>query len=252
MGVIESALKWAKQIADDNSHGYDQSSRWGPDYDCSSLMISAYKQAGLPLKSTYTGNMRSDFLANGFKDVTSSINLPTGAGLLPGDVLLQERNHTAMYIGNGKLLHAAGNENGGATGGKTGDQTGREICVANYFNYNPGGWDCVLRYSEADVVKDEPITAPGSQVYTVQSGDSLWTIAQRFLGAGIKYQEIMAANGLTSSMIHVGQKLKIPGVTDARTISITVSATTYEALAMTAESEHKTIGEVIDGFFIQP
>ena len=52
MGVIESALKWAKQIADDNSHGYDQSSRWGPDYDCSSLMISAYKQAGLPLKST--------------------------------------------------------------------------------------------------------------------------------------------------------------------------------------------------------
>ena len=43
--AVESAVQWAIGIANDNSHGYDQGSRWGPDYDCSSLLITAYQQA---------------------------------------------------------------------------------------------------------------------------------------------------------------------------------------------------------------
>ena len=31
---VEDAIKWALAIARDNSHGYDQGSRWWPDYDC--------------------------------------------------------------------------------------------------------------------------------------------------------------------------------------------------------------------------
>lgn len=46
--------------------------------------------------------------------------------------------------------------------------------------------------------------------YTVVKGDSLWGIAQRFLGKGSRYQEIMTLNGLTSTIIYSGQKLKLP------------------------------------------
>lgn len=141
MSIIERAVSWARQIAADDGHGYDQTNRQGPDYDCSSLVINAYKQAGVPLTCTYTGNMRSDMLRHGFV-VATRVNLITGAGLQPGDVLLNERNHTAMYIGHGKLVQASINEHGTTTGGQTGDQTGREIAERSYYNYP---WDCVLR-----------------------------------------------------------------------------------------------------------
>lgn len=136
------------QVAQDPAHGYDQMKRWGPDYDCSSLMISAWQQAGVPVKTagaTYTGNMLRAFLGCGFEDVTAEVNLNTGAGLQRGDVLLNTQHHTAMSIGDGQIVHASIDENGRATGGKTGDQTGREICVRSYYKYSKG-WDKVLRY----------------------------------------------------------------------------------------------------------
>lgn len=135
----------AVEFANDNSHGYDQGNRWGPDYDCSSLVISIYRLLGVNLTCTYTGNMKQDFLNNGFRDVTASVNLNSGAGLEAGDVLLNERSHAAISIGNGKIVAARINEKGTATGGATGDQTGLEICVQNYYNFP---WDCVLRYAE--------------------------------------------------------------------------------------------------------
>lgn len=166
MSIIDSAVSWARQIAADDSHGYDQTHRQGPDYDCSSLVINAYKQAGVPLKCTYTGNMRSDMLRHGFV-IAIRIDLNTGAGLQPGDVLLNERNHTAMYIGNGKLVQASINERGTTTGGATGDQTGREIAERSYYNYP---WDCVLRYmgvsSSGSTAEDKPAQGNVSRLDT--------------------------------------------------------------------------------------
>lgn len=147
MSKIENATQWALNIANNDDYGYDQNNRWGPDYDCSSMVIQAYENAGVPVKSagaTYTGNMKPVFTANDFSDVTAIVNLSTGRGLQRGDVLLNYSHHTAIYIGNGQLVHASINEHGHAVGGQPGDQTGREICVRGYYNYP---WDCVLRFT---------------------------------------------------------------------------------------------------------
>ena len=242
MTIPEKAVEWIIGVAEDNSHGYDQGSRWGnPDYDCSSLVISAYKHAGVPLTCTYTGNMRNDFLNHGFVPAVN-VNKSTGAGLLPGDVLLQEQNHTAMYVGNGKIVHATGNEMGKATGGQPGDQTGREICIANYYNYSPGGWDIVLRYAH----QDEPYPPVPSDTYIVKSGDSLWGIAEKLLGSGMRYTEIMQLNGLTSVTIYPGQVLHIPSGNGSKIITVTIKWETYDTIKSMAEGWGKTMGETID------
>lgn len=147
MSIIQDAVAWARRIAADDSHGYDQTNRWGADYDCSSFVISAYKAAGVPLEGTYTGDMRGDMLRRGFIDVTATCDLSTGAGVAAGDVLLNYARHTALAVGGGRIVQASINERGTATGGQPGDQTGREIYERDYYNYP---WDCVLRYTGDD------------------------------------------------------------------------------------------------------
>lgn len=145
-GAIQRAVEWMLETAADNRHGYSQANRWGPDYDCSSFVITAWEQAGVPVKTagaTYTGNMYDVFTRCGFQDVTGSVDLATGAGMQPGDVLLNHARHTAMYIGNGQLVHARSSEGNSVQG----DQSGNEIRVQPYYN---GPWDCVLRYTDPD------------------------------------------------------------------------------------------------------
>ncbi len=147
MSIIQDAVAWARRIAADDAHGYDQTNRWGVDYDCSSFVISAFKAAGVPLECTYTGNMRGDMLRRGFIDVTATVNLSNGAGVAAGDVLLNYTRHTALALGGGRIVQASINERGTVTNGLPGDQTGREICERAYYNYP---WDCVLRYGGSD------------------------------------------------------------------------------------------------------
>lgn len=48
------------------------------------------------------------------------------------------------------------------------------------------------------------------RIYTVKSGDTLWDIAEKFLGSGTRYREIKILNNLESDTIYEGQTLKIP------------------------------------------
>lgn len=76
---VAAAVEWAKRIALDDSHGYSQASRYGPNYDCSSMVITAFKQVGVPIGNAITTyNMRSEFLRCGWKDVTGSVSLSSG------------------------------------------------------------------------------------------------------------------------------------------------------------------------------
>lgn len=157
MSIAEMAIVQMEQWAQNPLYGYDQAYRWGEkgDYDCSSAVITAWDKAGVPVKAagaTYTGNMYKAFISCGFKDVTSSVNLPTGSGLKRADVLLNKANHTAMYCGNGKEVEASINENGQVTGGQPGDQTDKEFLIRSYRNYP---WDCVLRYIEETKTEEE-------------------------------------------------------------------------------------------------
>ena len=152
MSKVENAIQQMEAWARDDTHGYDQSYRWGQygDYDCSSAVIQSWELAGVPVKSngaSYTGNMYPVFIRCGFKDVTSSVNFATGAGLKRGDILLNVRDHVAMYCGNGQEVEASINEFGGVTGGQPGDQTGREFLIRSYRNYP---WDYCLRFPESD------------------------------------------------------------------------------------------------------
>ena len=137
MSKIETAVNWMINTANDNRHGYDQKYRWGEkgDYDCSSAVITAWENAGVPVKTngaTYTGNMYSVFKKCGFIDVTRSVDRATGQGIQRGDVLLNRNHHTAMAIGNGQIVQASINEKGTTVGGKPGDQTGKEFYIRSY------------------------------------------------------------------------------------------------------------------------
>lgn len=154
---VENAVKWMVEMANDNTHGYDQDNRWGDDYDCSSFVISGYEQAGIPLKTngaTYTGDLKAVAITTGFHEVTWGNDITK---LVRGDILLNEIHHTAVFIGDGKIVQASANENGTATGGQTGDQTGKEIYIRDYYVYT-SGWDCVLRYHDGATGGGEPTT----------------------------------------------------------------------------------------------
>ena len=150
MSKTENAVTWMINTASNNKHGYDQKYRWGEkgDYDCSSAVITAWESAGVPVKTngaSYTGNMYSVFKRCGFSDVTNSVNRSNGSGLKRGDVLLSRSKHTAMFIGNGKLVEASMNEKGKIIGGTPGDQTGKEFWIHSYYNLP---WEYVLRFNE--------------------------------------------------------------------------------------------------------
>lgn len=206
----ENASAWMVDLANDNSHGYDQRYRWGEkgDYDCSAAVIQSYQQAGVPVKdrgATYTGNMKRVFLQCGFKDVTSQVNLSTGSGLLQGDVLLNEANHTAMYIGDGKEAEASINEFGGITGGQPGDQTGKEILIRSYRNYP---WDCVLRYfGNEEGPEKSPDEGKKIIIETVRPGDK--TKSAKLM------QLILRGRGYKDQR---GNALKKSGVADDATV----------------------------------
>lgn len=66
--------------------------------------------------------------------------------------------------------------------------------------------------SYADNVKaDIKDNDTGYQTVEVKKGDTLWDIAEKYLGSGSRYREIMSLNSLTSATIHPGLVLSIPG-----------------------------------------
>ncbi|MCC3768820.1 LysM peptidoglycan-binding domain-containing protein [Streptomyces sp. UNOC14_S4] len=73
----------------------------------------------------------------------------------------------------------------------------------------------------SDTNTDDPITVeepaaaappvPEARTYTVEPGDTLWDVAERFYGDGNRYRDIAAASGIDDpDVVDVGQVLTIP------------------------------------------
>lgn len=46
--------------------------------------------------------------------------------------------------------------------------------------------------------------------HTVKKGDTLWSIAKKYLGDGNRYKEIQKVNGLKDTVIYPGTVIQIP------------------------------------------
>lgn len=79
--------------------------------------------------------------------------------------------------------------------------------------------------------KAEPVVTPDTNLYisyTVKTGDSWWKIATKYMGSGTKMAELAKFNGKnTSSILHIGDKIKIPVTNETTTSEPTVPYTTY-------------------------
>jgi LysM repeat protein len=66
-------------------------------------------------------------------------------------------------------------------------------------------------HAEEAAAHPEHEPEPAARTYTVESGDTLWAISERFYGDGSKYQIIADASGISNpDLIQPGQVLTIP------------------------------------------
>lgn len=200
MPSIMKAVKFMIDAVNDNVHGYDQTHRNSPDYDCSSLVGTALHEAGFNVSPySWTGNLEAQLRSAGFVDCKPP--------WLPGDVHLKTQHHVVMSISSSQIAHASINEKGTATGGKTGDQTGKEICIRSYYEY-PGGWDVHLRYEEhnTDVTPYISVDTIAREVIAGKWGNGD-TRKKLLTEAGYDYSEVQAkVNAILS-----GKELKSNG-----------------------------------------
>ena len=130
---------------EDPGVGYNQANRWnlknGGSVDCSSFVLSCLKIAGFKIGgATFTGNMRAELKKHGWAVE------PNNGKPMAGDILLNDSDHTAVYLGRGLLAQASINEKGGITGGVPGNQTNQETYVRSYYDFP---WNCYLRHGVA-------------------------------------------------------------------------------------------------------
>lgn len=158
-------------------------------------MDGAYSWGNAP----YSENIRQKLEATGeFVILTDAKYLTSDQYLMCGDIVVNEpayTGHAIMVLEDGPLAGAA---------------------VAT----QPASPSVVVGATASTTVAVKPTTgtekpAAGNTVntertYTVQSGDTLWGIATKYLGRGIRYTEIVSLNSLKGDIIYPGQVLKLP------------------------------------------
>lgn len=170
MPDINTLIQRMRYWCSDVSLGYSQPHRWdirpGGTADCSSLVIHCLHEAGFDTGSaTYTGDLSTNLTARGWA------RLPADGRPQAGDILLNDADHTAVYLGDGLLAQASISETGGIDGAP-GDQTGGETNITPYYDYP---WDCYLRYANQTEGEDDMATPQDIWSYTWNGSQTPFT-----------------------------------------------------------------------------
>ena len=88
-----------------------------------------------------------------------------------------------------------------------------------------------------------PNTNLANNIYIVQKGDSLYSIAKRF---NVGLSELKEINNLTSNLISVGQELTIPGVAPSDQTNITYIVQKGDTLYSIANAYNISLDELVD------
>lgn len=200
----------AIQAANNNNIGYDQYQRqtyWDAlvkvgyypskittpcEADCSAGVIANTKAVGYLLNisalknitATYTGNMRQAYKNAGFQVLTESKYLTSSSYLMPGDILLNDVNHTATNLGIGNNSgYTTSNQSQSTTPKKTVDQLAQQVLENKWgtgearkealtnagYDYNAvqAKVNEILGYSPSAPIKSIPIYQGGVYSKTV-------------------------------------------------------------------------------------
>lgn len=146
------------------------------EFDCSSLATACIQAAGVNVWSggnaMTTSSMKSKLISTGAFEILTEAKYLTGPTYLKrGDVLCKPGSHVVIVLDDGGNVAA----------------------------------DKPVSDSDTKATAE-----PAYIVHPVAERESLWKISAKYLGKGSRYKEIMELNGLTSTVIRVGQKLKIP------------------------------------------
>lgn len=76
----------------------------------------------------------------------------------------------------------------------------------NLLDYAEGVVKAVADYTNTVYTKPNQDVSEGADVYKVEKGDTLWSIARRF---GLSVDELKSINNMTSNMLSIGQILKL-------------------------------------------
>ncbi len=110
-------------------------------------------------------------------------------------VMIKDVKAPAYYLEDGFISNENDNAKFDATLDVSAEAIAKALCEIVGVAYQEG---------------EQPAAPAGT--YTVVKGDSPWSIAERLMGSGAKYKELMSYNGLAEdATIYAGQVLKIPG-----------------------------------------
>lgn len=209
--VREYIAELGIQAAQNDKVGYDQSENqtyWNQlrsvgywpknvivpcEADCSAGVIANVKAVGFLLgipalqsiNATYTGNMRAGFRAAGFEVLTGAKYLNGPDYLLPGDIILNDSQHTATNLGYGKY---AENTNSDVTPSPTPAPSGgtEHRVLASVLNVRSGagmsyGVIGQLRYGTTVTLQRVIEASDGTTWYSISSNGLNGYVAAQYI-----------------------------------------------------------------------
>lgn len=160
-------------------------------FDCVCLIKGILWGWNGNVNKTYGG---AKYKANGVPDVGANgilkycTNVSTDfKNIIPGEIVWMD-GHVGIYIGNSEVVECT-----------PAWKNNVQITKLSKRKWLKHGKLKFIDYTCEDV----------SIYHIVQKGDSLWSIAKKYLGSGFKYPTIKKMNDLTSDIIHPGQKLRV-------------------------------------------